>query len=210
MLRKCHLNTCSVGIATQDPELREKFTGKPEDVVAYFTFVAEGVRAPARRSSVRARSTRSSARVELPARSASARSRSTAKTRDARSRRRSSRRRSRSTKLPRRFAKAQPWPLDDHIDHEIIDARAALERHADRDRAADRQHASARRARCSRASSRGATARKGLPDGSIHVRLTGSAGQSFGAFLAPGVTLELCGDANDYIGKGMSGGRIIV
>ena len=62
MLRKCHLNTCSVGIATQDPELREKFAGKPEDVVAYFTFVAEGVRAPARASSARARSTRSSAR----------------------------------------------------------------------------------------------------------------------------------------------------
>ena len=194
MLRKCHLNTCSVGIATQDPRLRERYAGKPEDVVAYFTFVAEGVRRWLAKLGVRsldelvgrvdllriqkvdhakASTLDLTAMIAPPVAPAD---------------------------VPRRFVKAQPWPLADHIDHQITGNEIALP--IDNTKRAAGTLLSGNLAR-----EHGA---KGLPDGAITVRFTGSAGQSFGAFLAPGVTLELSGDANDYIGKGMSGGRIIV
>jgi glutamate synthase (NADPH/NADH) large chain len=202
MLRKCHLNTCSVGIATQDPKLREKYGGRPEDVVNYFTLVAEGVRRQLARLGARSLD-EIIGRVDL-----------------LRMRKRVAHRKARRLDLsailaapvapaswPRRFSRAQPWGLDDHVDHQIIpllDDKLPIVAElpiANRHRAAGtllsgelaRRHGAA-----------------GLPDGSISVRFTGSAGQSFGAFLAPGVTLELSGDANDYTGKGMSGGRIIV
>ena len=111
----------------------------------------------------------------------------------------------------RRFSAAQPWDLADHVDHDLIRrAEPALAggKHVELALPID----NSRRAVGTLLS--GEIARrfgaKGLPDGSVQVRLSGSAGQSFGAFLAPGVSLELCGDANDYIGKGMSGGRIVV
>jgi glutamate synthase (NADPH/NADH) large chain len=197
MLRKCHLNTCSVGIATQDPRLRERYTGKPEDVVNYFTFVAEGVRRWLAKLGARtldeivgrvdylrirdvdhpkARTLDLSGVIAAPVAPAD---------------------------VPRRFVRAQPWSLDDHIDHQIIAAKSAdISLPIDNTKRAAGTLLSGNIAR-----EHGA---KGLPDGAITVRFTGSAGQSFGAFLAPGVTLELTGDANDYIGKGMSGGRIIV
>jgi glutamate synthase (NADPH/NADH) large chain len=194
MLRKCHLNTCSVGIATQDPRLRERFAGKPEDVVNYFMFVAEGVRRHLARMGARsldeivgrvdylrvrevdhpkARTLDLSGVIAPPVAPAD---------------------------VPRRFVKAQPWPLHDHIDHLIVGPDISLP--IDNTKRAAGTLLSGNLAR-----EHGA---KGLPDGALTVRFTGSAGQSFGAFLAPGVTLELTGDANDYIGKGMSGGRIIV
>ena len=205
MLRKCHLNTCSVGIATQDPALREKFVGTPEDVVRYFTFVAEGVRRWLARLGARsldeligradllrpqapdhwkARRLDLSPIVALPAAPAD---------------------------VPRRFVRAQPWPVEGHIDHDLLrHAEGAIDGGrpvelalpVDNTRRAVGTLLSGEIAR-----RRGAA---GLPDGTIKVRFSGSAGQSFGAFLAPGVTLELCGDANDYIGKGLSGGRIAV
>jgi glutamate synthase (NADPH) large chain len=194
MLRKCHLNTCSVGIATQDPRLRERFAGKPEDVVNYFMFVAEGVRRHLARMGARsldeivgrvdylrvrevdhpkARTLDLSGVIAPPVAPAD---------------------------VPRRFVKAQPWPLHDHIDHLIVGPEISLP--IDNTKRAAGTLLSGNLAR-----EHGA---KGLPDGALTVRFSGSAGQSFGAFLAPGVTLELTGDANDYIGKGMSGGRIIV
>ncbi|NVB84491.1 MAG: glutamate synthase large subunit [Kofleriaceae bacterium] len=205
MLRKCHLNTCSVGIATQDPKLRERFTGRPEDVVTYFTFIAEGVR---RRL------------AELGARSLDE---IIGKVEYLKVRKRTLKKHPKTRdldfsaivsppishqKLPRRFTAAQPWPLEDHIDHELI-RRGALDKHpitielpiANSHRAAGTLLSG------ELAKRHGA---RGLPDGSINVKLTGSAGQSFGAFLAAGVTLELSGDANDYIGKGLSGGRLVV
>jgi glutamate synthase (NADPH/NADH) large chain len=202
MLRKCHLNTCSVGIATQDPALRAKFAGRPEDVVAYFTMVAERVRE--RLAALGARSL-----DELIGRVERLRPRAIAG--------------GKAAKLdlsailavpadgPRRFARMQPWPLADHVDHDLIRrAEAAIAGGRPVELALPIDNA--RRAVGTLLS--GEIARRcgarGLPDGSIRVRLTGSAGQSFGAFLAPGVTLELCGDANDYIGKGMSGGRLVV
>jgi glutamate synthase (NADPH/NADH) large chain len=197
-----------VGIATQDPALRAKYTGRPEDVIAYFMFVAERVRE--HMAALGARTLEELVgRVELlgPRALDASRSRAEAKaaTLDL------------SAILavpepgPRRFARAQPWDLTNHIDHDLI-RRAEpaiaggrpveLSLPVDNSRRAVGTLLSGEIAR--RCGSRG------LPDGAIKVRLSGSAGQSFGAFLAPGVTLELCGDANDYIGKGMSGGRIVV
>jgi glutamate synthase (NADPH) large chain len=205
MLRKCHLNTCSVGIATQDPELRKKFTGTPEDVIAYFTFVAEGVRRRLAELGVRSLD-EIIGRVEfLKVRKRTLKKH--AKTRDLDlgaivSRPITHR------KLPLRFAAAQPWPLEDHIDHAMI-AKGALDKHPC---LIELPIDNSKRAAGTLLSGQLALryGARGLPDGSIRVKLTGSAGQSFGAFLSAGVTLELAGDANDYIGKGLSGGRIVV
>jgi len=206
MLRKCHLNTCSVGIATQDPELRAKYAGRPEDVVNFFTYIAEGVRRwmaqlGFRRFDemvgrvdllrIKKGSHWKAARLDLSAIVA---------------------RPSAPADVARAFVKAQPWSMTDHVDHDIL-------RHADGVLAGGGRPVemampidNTKRAVGTLLS--GEIARrhggKGLPDGSIKVRFTGSAGQSFGAFLASGVTLELCGDANDYVGKGLSGGRISV
>jgi glutamate synthase (NADPH/NADH) large chain len=202
MLRKCHLNTCSVGIATQDPALRAKYTGKPEDVVAYFTFIAERVRE--RLAELGARSL-----DELIGQVELLRPRATDHPK--------ARKLDISAILatpaagPRRFAQANPWSLADHVDHDLIrrsESAIAGGRPVELALPID----NSRRAVGTVLS--GEIARRcgagGLPDGSIKVRFSGSAGQSFGAFLANGVTLELCGEANDYIGKGMSGGRVVV
>jgi glutamate synthase (NADPH) large chain len=205
MLRKCHLNTCSVGIATQDPALRAKFTGTPEDVIAYFTLIAEGVRARLAALGVRSIEALVGQVELLRPRPIDQRPGTKAKKLDL------------SAILavpeagPRKFALARPWDLADHVDHDLI-RRAASAIAGGRPVELTLPIDNARRAVGTLLS--GEIARRcgarGLPDGAIKVRLTGSAGQSFGAFLAPGVTLELCGDANDYIGKGMSGGRIVV
>jgi len=205
MLRKCHLNTCSVGIATQDPALRAKFIGTPEDVVNYFMFVAEGVRAWMAKLGVR-RIDDLIGRVEFlkPKKTTHWKAKKidlapviTAPIAPA--------------DIPRRFLKSQPWPVDDHIDQDLLRrAESALAGGRPIELALPIDNT--RRAVGTMLS--GAIARahggKGLPDGTIKVRFTGSAGQSFGAFLSAGVSLELCGDSNDYIGKGLSGGRIAV
>ncbi len=202
MLRKCHLNTCSVGIATQDPALREKFTGRPEDVIAYFMFVAEGVRKHLARLGVRSLDEIVGAVELLRAKTVT---HPKAKLLDLSA--------VLAPPVPgaRRFSAAQPWDLSDHVDHDLIrraEPALATGKHVELSLPID----NSRRAVGTLLS--GEIARrygaKGLPDGSVQIRLNGSAGQSFGAFLAPGVSLELCGDANDYIGKGMSGGRIVV
>ncbi len=208
MLRKCHLNTCSVGIATQDPELRQRFTGTPEHVINYFTFVAEGVRK--RLAELGARSMDEIiGKVEyLKVRKRTLKKH--AKTRDL-DLLPIVRPPITHKKLPRKFARAQPWELDDHIDHEIL-RRAKLDGDKIIPVSLDLKIDNSKRAAGTLLSGEIAKrfGAKGLPDGSIHVKLTGSAGQSLGAFLAAGVTGELAGDANDYIGKGLSGGRIVV
>jgi glutamate synthase (NADPH) large chain len=203
MLRKCHLNTCSVGIATQDPELRKRYTGRPEDVVHFFTMVAEGVREQMAQLGartldelvgrveylrVRQGTHWKAARLDLSAILARAPN---------------------AAQVPRHFLAAHPWDLADHIDHAIL-ARAEdaitsgrpieLAMPIDNTNRAVGTYLSGEIAR-----RRGS---HGLPDNTIKLRFTGSAGQSFGAFLISGVSLELCGDANDYLGKGCSGGRI--
>ena len=206
MLRKCHLNTCSVGIATQDAGLRKRFHGRPEDVVNFFYLVAEDLRRRMAALGVR-RLDELVGRVELLKQRQS-------------SEHWKARRVDLSALLetpraplsePRRCDTPQRKDVSDHLDHELLrHAHAALEGGAPTMlvRPVSNTH------RAVGALLSGEIARRhgsrGLPDGQLRVRLQGSAGQSFGAFLTSGVTLELEGDTNDYLGKGLSGGRIIV
>ncbi|MBZ5513393.1 MAG: glutamate synthase large subunit [Acidobacteriia bacterium] len=206
MMRKCHLNTCPVGIATQDPELRKKFAGQPEHVINFFFFVAEELRqimaqlgfrkfdemvgrvdCLVKRQDVdhwKARSLDFSALLHSPHVPA---------------------------RVGRRCLIKQDHGLEKALDYQLIEhAREALEnatpvsislpiRNVHRTVGTMLSGEIARR-----------YGSKGLPDDTIQFKFTGSAGQSFGAFLAKGVTLELEGDANDYTGKGLSGGKLIV
>src|SRR4051812_26227450 len=206
MMRKCHLNTCPVGVATQDPVLRARFTGLPEHVINFFFFVAEEMREIMAQLGFRTveemvgRVDRLDMRAALdhweakgvdltnllyqpPARDG----------------------------VAIRHAETQDHGLDRAMDRGLIaDAAEAIETGmpARISREIGNLH------RTVGAMLSGAVARRhgnaGLPDDTIHVALNGHAGQSFGAFLARGVTLELTGDANDYVGKGLSGGRIAV
>jgi glutamate synthase (NADPH) large chain len=205
-MRACHLNTCPVGIATQDPELRKRFRGEPEHVINFFHFVAEEVRAYMAQLGVRkfedlvgrtdllrtddaidhwkARGVDLSGLLAPP---------------DA------------PPEVARRRVRPQDPVLDDHRDHEIIElAKPALERGepVQLDIEVENQH------RCVGGLISGEIARRygvdGLPEGTIDARMEGSGGQSFGGWLAPGVTITLHGDANDYTGKGMSGGVLAV
>jgi glutamate synthase (NADPH) large chain len=200
MMRACHLNTCPVGIATQDPELRAKFAGKPEHVVNFFFFVAEEVRELMAQLGV-ARFEDLVGRVDL------------LEVDDA-----IAQWRRRGIDLsailyapieegPRRRTEAQPPALDDALDHTLIAAAGEALRDGVR---VDGTFVIANRNRTvggllSHAVTR-AHGAEGLPPGTIRYALHGAAGQSFGAWLAPGIELTLVGEANDYVGKGLSGG----
>ncbi len=206
MMRKCHLNTCPVGVATQDPVLRKRFTGQPEHVVNYFFFVAEEVREIMAQMGVRrfqdligrteyldkkqgidhwkAAGLDFSRIFYMPPVPAD---------------------------VPRFQCEEQDHGLGKALDHRLIEqARPALERGAKV--RIDLPIRNVNRTVGTMLSSKVAEkhGHAGLPEDTIHIALTGSAGQSFGAFLARGITLELIGDANDYTGKGLSGGRLIV
>ncbi|CAM8668785.1 glutamate synthase subunit alpha [Comamonadaceae bacterium] len=205
MMRKCHLNTCPVGVATQDPVLRAKFSGKPEHVVNYFFFIAEEVRQIMAQLGIRkfddmiGRSdlldTRKSiehwkaqgldfsrlfAQPNVPA------------------------------DVPRFQTLEQDHGLEKALDNVLIaKSRAAIDKgekvqFMERARNVNRSVG---------AMLSGAVTKvhpEGLPDDTIRIQLEGTGGQSFGAFLAKGITLYLIGDANDYTGKGLSGGRVVV
>jgi len=206
MMRKCHLNTCPVGIATQDPELRKKFTGTPEQVVNYFFFVAEEVREIMAKLGIRRFS-------ELTGRSDLLDMRTGVDHWKARGLDFS--RVFYQPKMPATVARynceTQDHGLERALDHRLIaDAATAIEQ-----RKPLRVEYRIRNAhRSVGAMLSGTIARRygheGLPDDTLHVAFTGTAGQSFGAFLARGVTFELQGATNDYVGKGLSGGRIVV
>ena len=206
MMRKCHLNTCPVGVATQDPVLRKRFVGKPEHVINYFFFVAEEVRALMAQLGYRTFDEMIGQRQMLD--------------RD----KLNEHAKAQGLDFSNLFFKPAPWPEDtiyrsvaqDHglenvLDRRLIaDTKDAIERgkHVRLDlsiRNVDRSTG---------AMLSGVIARRyghaGLRDEAIHIKFKGTAGQSFGAFLAKGVTLELEGEANDYVGKGLSGGRIVV
>ena len=206
LMRKCHLNTCPVGVATQDPVLRKKFSGKPEYVVNYFFLVAEEARELMAQLGVR-RFSELIGRTDLLDMKKGI-EHWKAKGLDF----------SRIFKMPdmpadvaRYNSEKQNHGLEKALDNRLIElARPALDRgekvsidmpirNGNRTVGTMLSHEIARR-----------YGHEGLPDGTIHARFAGSAGQSFGAFLARGVTLELIGDTNDYCGKGLSGGRIIV
>jgi len=206
MMRKCHLNTCPVGVATQDPALRKKFTGQPEHVINYFFFVAQEVRELMAQLGIKkfddliGRSdlldmkpaiehwkakgldySRIFYRPEVP------------------------------TGVSRYHTEVQNHGLDKAIDNELIRQSAdALEngtpvvieqpiRNINRTVGTMLSHEVAKR-----------YGDAGLPDNTIVVKLKGTAGQSFGAFLSKGITMELIGEGNDYVGKGLCGGQLIV
>ena len=206
MMRKCHLNTCPVGVATQDPELRKRFSGQPEHVVNYFFFVAEEVREIMAGLGIRKFDDLVGRADLLDTRPGIEHWK--AKGLD-------------FTKVfyqppvpadvPRRHTEVQDHGLDKALDHTLIaQAMPALEK-------GQKVEIETRIINVNRTCGTmlsGEVAKRygnaGLPDGTIHVKLTGTAGQAFGAFLARGVTLELTGEGNDYVGKGLSGGRIVI
>ena len=206
MMRKCHLNTCPVGIATQNPELRKKFQGQPEHVINYFFFVAEELRKIMAELGFRKID-------EMIGRTDMLKQRSDIKHWKAR-----------KVDLSALLyqvsvgeddtpycTQEQDHGLEKQLDHQIIaQAKAALEE--EKPVKISLPIVNVNRAVGTMLSSQIARkyGGKGLADNTIHCKFNGSAGQSFGAFLAHGVTLELEGDANDYTGKGLSGGRLIV
>ena len=206
MMRKCHLNTCPVGVATQDPVLRKRFKGQPEHVINYFFFVAEEVRELMAALGYRTFNEMIGQMQMLDQRKLVEHWK--AKGLDF-SKLFPSRRRAPSTAIFK--CEAQ-----DHKIHDILDRKLIAESQAALDRGAPVRLQTVIRNtdRTAGGMLSGEVAKRyghaGLPDGTIHVRFTGTAGQSFGAWLARGITFELDGEANDYVGKGLSGGRIII
>jgi glutamate synthase (NADPH/NADH) large chain len=206
MMRKCHLNTCPVGVATQDPVLRARFTGQPEHVVNYFFFVAEELRQIMAEMGFRTIAEMVGRVDRLDMKKAIEHWKA------------------HGVDLGRllhqvpqgespslNWSQRQDHRLENALDNDLIaDAADALEKKE----AVRIEHGVINVNRTVGAMLSGEVARRhghaGLPDNTINVRLTGVAGQSFGAWLAHGVTLDLTGDANDYVGKGLSGGRVIV
>src|SRR5450432_4193785 len=210
MMRKCHLNTCSVGIATQDPELRKQFQGQPEHVINFFFFLAEQVRQYMAELGFRtvdemvgrvdmldvepavdhwkdhwkARGLDFSAILYNPPT---------------------------PSRVARRRVQDQDHGLEQALDHKILgQVHSTLETLSPIEVKLPVRniHRSVGTMLSGEIARRYGSA--GLPDETVHIQLSGSAGQSLGAFLAKGVTLTLEGDANDYVGKGLSGGRVIV
>jgi glutamate synthase (NADPH/NADH) large chain len=211
MMRVCHLDTCPVGVATQNPELRARFNGKPEFVENYFRFIAEDVRGHLAELGFRSidEAVGHAEVLDTAAGIAHWKSRGLDLTpvfavpggRDGGG----------DSAAERRRTRAQEHGLEAALDRTLIQlAEGALE---DAHRVAlDLPVRNVNRTVGTLLGSE-VTRRygaNGLPDNTIHITLTGTAGQSVGAFLPPGITLNLVGDANDYVGKGLSGGRIIV
>jgi glutamate synthase (NADPH/NADH) large chain len=206
MMRKCHLNTCPVGVATQDPALRRKFTGQPEHVVNYFFFVAEEVREYMAQLGIRKFDDLIGRSDLLDMRQGvehwKARGLDFSKV-------------FYQPPVPATVAtfhtEMQDHALDKALDNKLIEhARPALD---------NRQPVVIESNVCNVNRTVGTMLSHevgkryggaGLPDDTITVKLQGTAGQSFGAFLAHGITLELSGEGNDYVGKGLCGGRIVV
>ncbi|KAG0005657.1 glutamate synthase [NADH] [Entomortierella chlamydospora] len=207
MMRKCHLNTCPVGIATQDPYLREKFAGSPEHVINFFYYVAEELRTIMAKLGFRTinemvgrtdvlcvdegRRNAKTANINLaPILTPAFTLRPGAATFNVRKQEHMH-----HTRLDNKFISEAQDALNTgkrvELDGKVINTDRALGTTVS-------YHVSNK------------YGESGLPDDTIHINLKGSAGQSLGAWLAPGVTIELEGDSNDYVGKGLSGGRLII
>ena len=205
MMRKCHLNTCPVGIATQDPVLRARFEGQPENVINFFFFIAEQMREHMAKLGFRTVDEMVGRVDKIDA--AIADTHWKAKGIDLSSILYSP---TLPSRVARRRMQAQDHGLIQALDHALI-AKAAP---ALKSKTPVTGNFAIRNVhRTVGAMLGGEIARRygsaGLPEGTIHFKFNGSAGQSFGAFVPAGVTLELEGDSNDYLGKGLSGGRII-
>ncbi|MDQ0315164.1 glutamate synthase (NADPH/NADH) large chain [Amorphus orientalis] len=205
MMRKCHLNTCPVGIATQDPVLRKRFKGTPEDVINYFFFVAEEARELMAQMGVRSLDELIGQTSMLD------------------QTRLIDHFKAKALNFERVFFHAegepddvrhttrQNHPIDSVLDRTLIKQAVSGIAHAT---PVEIETQVTNVDRSVGAMLSGEIAKHhghdGLPDDTIKIRLNGTAGQSFGAWLMKGVTLDLVGDANDYVGKGLSGGKIIV
>ena len=206
LMRKCHLGTCPVGIATQEAELRANFTGKADFIVRYMTFIAEEARRLMAKLGFRTMDEMIGQVERLKFRKALEHWK--AKGLDFSS---IFALPENIDSQPRRCVRPQSNTLKGHIDWKIIEELGdAIEKGEKKQveinvRNIDRTIGTILSNRVAKAHGS-----KGLPDDTIHIRCNGSAGQSFGAFLAPGITLDLIGEANDYLGKGLSGGRITV
>ncbi|KAF9431626.1 glutamate synthase [NADH] [Entomortierella beljakovae] len=207
MMRKCHLNTCPVGIATQDPLLREKFAGSPEHVINFFYYVAEELRTIMAKLGFRtinemvgrtdvlcvdeSRRNPKTANIDLsPVLTPAFTLRPGAATFNVRKQEHMH-----HTRLDNKFISEAQDALNTgkrvELDAKVVNTDRALGTTVS-------YHVSTK------------YGENGLPDDTIHIDLKGSAGQSLGAWLAPGVTIELEGDSNDYVGKGLSGGRLVI
>ena len=207
MLRKCHMNTCSVGIATQDPELRKQFAGKPEHLVNYFTFVAEEMREIMAGLGFRTVAEMVGRTDALDAREAV----DHWKAKGMDFSRLLHRQESQDPSEPVYCDREQDHALDKALDHQLIaQAQPALKHKKPVQIDLPIQNSNRTLGAMLSGKIAKAYGEDGLPDDTININLTGSAGQSFGAFLARGISINLRGDTNDYMGKGMSGGRIVV
>jgi glutamate synthase domain-containing protein 3 len=206
MMRKCHLNTCPVGVATQDPVLRKKFQGKPEHVINFLFYVAEDLRQIMAQLGFRkvddmvGRVDCLAQRTDIDHWKASGIDLSTVLYNP-----------HVPTRVGRHCTTKQDHGLEQSLDYQLIGhSKEALERGKKVSISLPIRNTH----RTVGAMLSGDIARRygeaGLPDDTIQAQFTGSAGQSFGAFLARGVTLTLEGEANDYVGKGLSGGKLII
>ena len=206
MMRKCHLNTCPVGVATQDPELRKRFVGKPEHVINYFFYLAEEIRELMAKLGFRTmsemvgQSDRLNMREAIEHWKTKGLDYSGLLTKPA-------------ADSPKDiyWNEEQDHGLDQALDNELIKKAApALEKGEKVEINIDIKNHN----RTFGTMLSGRVAEKyghaGLPADTIQIKATGTAGQSFGAWLAKGVSVELCGEGNDYVGKGLSGGRIAI
>ena len=206
MMRKCHLNTCPVGIATQDPELRKLFNGQPEDVINFFFFVAEEVRSYMSKFGFKTFNEMIGQSQYLDTNKAI------------------DHWKTEGLDFTKLFFKPEPWKGDllyqsqdqDHDIYDILDRNLIKESKTSIEESKPVQINSMIKNtdRSVGTMLSGEVAKKfghkGLPDETINIKLKGTAGQSFGAFLAKGISLELQGEGNDYVGKGISGGRIAI
>ena len=206
MMRKCHLNTCPVGVATQDPELRKRFTGQPEHVVNYFFFVAEEVREFMASLGIRkfndliGRSDLLDTQAGIDHWKINGLDFSKIFYQPAIEK-----------EVSRRHNEMQSHSLELALDNELIKrAKRALEKrekvsihlpivNTNRTVGTMLSHEIAKR-----------YGHEGLPQDTIHITLEGTAGQSFAAFLAKGILIELIGEGNDYVAKGLCGGRVVI
>ena len=205
MMRQCHLNTCPVGIATQDPQLRKRFKGQPSHVVNYFFFVAQEVREIMAQLGVRrfeeliGRSDLLEQRDDIDNWKAQGVDLARVLYRP------------QSRPEERRHRLAQKHDLEKSLDAQIL---AEIDRHIRQGQAVRKTYAIRNINRTVGTQIAHAIVdlygAQGLADDTVHLTFKGTAGQSFGAFAVPGMTMVLEGDANDYVGKGLSGGRIIV
>jgi glutamate synthase (NADPH/NADH) large chain len=206
MARQCHENTCPVGVATQNETLRERFPGQPQHVINYMTFMAQELReimaelgfrtveemvgrvdVLAQREDVAQEKAR---KLDLSSVLADPDS---------------------DYEVGRTKTRPQPHDVDEQLDWELLEAAEAAVEHGE-PVTLDAEIDNADRAVGATLSNRISREHgvEGLPDDTVTVRLSGSAGQSFGAFLQDGVTMDLVGTANDYVGKGLSGGKLLV